>query len=292
MNYFLKIFLLFGLVFISCNENERVVPQVIDLEIKAVDASYLPAIQSFDVNFKNSQNQVQNPLEIYKQNGVNHVRIRLWHNPEDENASLVQVKNFVENIRQNGMKVWLTLHYSDTWADPSQQQIPAAWQNLNFSVLNDSVYQYTAKVTREIQPDIIQIGNEINNGVLFPNGNRWQNEIQFKQLINSGVSAVRDEGSNTKIMLHFAGIENATTFFSLFENADYDLMGISYYPFWHGKNLEQIQQNLTALNVQFPQDLVIAETAYPFTLEWNDNTHNVIGLNEQLILPRLNALKI
>jgi len=137
----------------------------------------------------------------------------------------------------------------------------------------------------EIEPDYIQIGNEINTGVLFPYGNIENNSDQFIEIINQGISAVRSNSSQTKIILHCAGFETSQWFFNIIGPLDYDIIGISYYPIWHGKSLNDLQLKLTELSSNFGKEILIAETAYPFTLGWNDWTNNIVGLEEQLILP-------
>lgn len=107
-------------------------------------------------------------------------------------------------------------------------------------------------------------------------------------MIKQGVKAVRDNAPNTKIMLHYAGHEYAVTFFSQFTSVDYDIIGLSYYPIWHGKSIDALQNNLNAIGTQFNKDIVIAETSYPFTFGYNDYTNNIIGSANQ-ILPEFAA---
>lgn len=284
LNYFLG-FCFFALMF-SCSGDEDAQIQEIDdneLEIKAVDASYLPKLEALGTVFYNSQNQAQDAVEIFKNNGINYIRLRLWHSPQDGVSGFEEVKQFAQRIHNQGLGVWLTVHYSDSWADPGQQTKPALWQNLNINLLNDSVYRYTRKIVREIQPEIIQIGNEINNGFLFPEGNRWENSANFNELILSGINAVSDENPTTEIMLHYAGPIGVREFFDSFAQADYDYAGISFYPVWHTTDLNFLGSQINILRQNSGRKVVIAETAYPFTLEWNDNTNNIIGLENQLL---------
>jgi arabinogalactan endo-1,4-beta-galactosidase len=138
----------------------------------------------------------------------------------------------------------------------------------------------------EINPDFIQIGNEINNGFLLPEGS-FTNLPTMKLFIKTAIQAVRESNKaynkSAKIILHFAGFENSMSFYSNFEDIDYDIIGLSYYPMWHGKNLDALKANLTNLSTTFKKSTLIVETSYPFTLGWNDWTDNVIGLNNQLI---------
>jgi arabinogalactan endo-1,4-beta-galactosidase len=174
------------------------------------------------------------------------------------------------------------VHYSDTWADPGQQSKPSAWNNLSFNQLKSQFEQYTQQIVTQIHPDIIQIGNEINNGFVFPEGNLTNNESQFLSLLASASTVVRAQSPSTKIMLHYAGIQGASWFFSKTMAIDYDYIGLSYYPVWHGTDLNLLQQTLTSLGQTYSKKVLIAETSYPFTLGWNDWTNNVLGQTNQL----------
>lgn len=182
------------------------------------------------------------------------------------------------------MKVWLDIHYSDTWADPGHQTKPALWANLSTSVLEDSVYQYTKRVVEAIQPEYVQIGNEINGGFLWNDG-KISNRATFIALLNKGIQGARDGDYSTKVIIHFAGYKGAFWFYRILQsnNVNYDIIGISYYPWWHGKDINAMEDSLNVLSSTFNKNVVIAETAYPFTLKWNDWTNNTVGDSSQLI---------
>ncbi|MBN2237780.1 MAG: glycosyl hydrolase 53 family protein [Bacteroidales bacterium] len=253
--------------------------------LRAVDISSLPEIEQEGTLYYNASNQQEDLLSILKTAGVNTIRIRLWKNPATSHSSFSEVKAFASRAHAMDLDVWLTVHYSDTWADPGKQATPAVWQNLSFSVLKDSVYAYTTKIMKELKPEFIQIGNEINPGFLLPSGNINTNEQQFKDLLAAGSKAVRDNSSTSKIILHFAGLTNSDWFFSKVKYIDYDLIGLSYYPYWHGKDLVLLESSMKNLSSTYHIKILIAETAYPFTLDWNDWTNNLIGSDGQLILP-------
>jgi arabinogalactan endo-1,4-beta-galactosidase len=252
------------------------------LSIKSVDASMIPEMRAANVVMKNRSGQPEDMLATLKKEGVNMIRIRLWKNPANEHSSFDQVKKFAQDIQSQGMKVWLTVHYSDNWADPGKQVKPNMWNRSTYNQLKDSVYDYTKKIITDIKPDVIQIGNEINNGFLWPEGN-ISNPTQLVELVKQGIKAVRDNAPQTKIMIHYAGYDKAIPFFTLFNGADYDLIGLSYYPFWHGKSLDTLQTQLKTIGTQFNKDIVIAETSYPFTFDFNDNTNNIIGASNQIL---------
>ncbi|UOY07311.1 arabinogalactan endo-1,4-beta-galactosidase [Muricauda sp. SCSIO 64092] len=280
------------LIFISCDKEDSSGPIVENGNqefLSAVDISRYPEIASTNPTFYDLEGNPKGFLPILKENGINTVRLRLWVNPIDEHSGFNEVKQFSQTLRGNGFKTWLTLHYSDTWADPGNQKLPTQWQNLDFNTLKDSVHLYTKKVMDEIRPDYIQIGNEINSGILHPYGNISTNYQNFRSLIQEGCAAVRENSEDCKIILHFAGIENSDWFFDQVIGIDYDIIGLSYYPIWHGHSLNDLQSKMQQLANTHNKEILIAETAYPFTLEWNDWTHNIVGLEEQLILPEYPA---
>jgi arabinogalactan endo-1,4-beta-galactosidase len=276
------------LLSVRCNKSENNTFIASDnFIIKGVDVSFIPEIRSKNLSFYNAENVKEEMLLTLKNAGVNTIRLRIWNNPTNGHSNLAEVKAFADEIKQLNIKVWLTVHYSDTWADPGAQTKPIAWSNNTFSELNDSVYYFTKTIVSSINPDYIQIGNEINNGFLWPEGStNYMN--QMVQLLQSGVKAVRDVNTNCKIMIHHAGYKNAEWFFSQIKTVDYDLIGISYYPSWHGKGLDTLQSNLINLNTMFKKPVVIAETSYPFTFGYNDWTNNIIGDSTQ-ILPQFKA---
>ena len=268
----------------SCSSDEKTTePIVEDTFIRAADVSFLPLIESENTIFYNA-NQPENVLTTLKNAGCNTIRIRLWKNPTDSHSGLAEVKALAQRVKQAGMKVWLTVHYSDSWADPGNQTTPTAWQNLSFADLKLAVASYTSTVLTEINPDIIQIGNEINSGLLWPKGNLINQESQCLELLATASAKIREQAPNTKIMIHYAGIDGgATWFFNKMNTLDYDYIGLSYYPIWHGKSLVNLKNTINTLGLAHNKKVIIAETAYPFTLDWNDWTNNVVGQNDQII---------
>jgi arabinogalactan endo-1,4-beta-galactosidase len=273
----------------SCNKSDQhsQLPESPLTLIKGVDASYIPQIRASGIISRNRAGQAEDMLTTLQKEGVTTIRLRLWKDPANGHSGFQEVKTFSDEIRQKGMKIWLTVHYSDTWADPGHQYKPEKWSGISYAQLKDSVYAYTKKVMAEIAPDYIQIGNEINGGLLWPEGS-WNNRSQMLELVQEGVKAVREGSTTTQIMLHYAGYQQAAPFFEHFRQTDYDLIALSYYPLWHGKDLNDLQTRLPQLALQFGKEVVLAETAYPFTFGWNDWTTNIIGSSDQ-ILPQFPA---
>jgi arabinogalactan endo-1,4-beta-galactosidase len=297
--YSILAFLIPSLFFISCcsksddanNDNgETPAPPEISF-YRGADLSFLPMLELSNTVFYDKEGKEVNALDLMKNRGMNIVRIRLWHTPSGAQSSFEEVKAFGELVKRKGLQTWLTVHYSDFWADPGKQKKPDVWADLSFDLLKDSVFQYTKKIVQEMQPNIIQIGNETNDGFLWPEGKLSTNPQQYLELTQQGIFAVREFGSNTKIMLQFAGYEGADWFFNQTSSLDYDLIGLSYYPWWHGESMDALGNTITQLKNIHTKDVLIAETAYPFTLEWNDWTNNIIGSEDQLFLPDYPASK-
>ena len=275
-------------LFISCQDdtvNETLENQYTSSIISGVDISDYPKVSSYNPTFYDENNNEISFINSLIQNGINTIRLRIWVNPIDESSSLDEVKEFSNELKSLGFKIWVAPHFSDTWAHPGQQQTPSDWSSLSFEELKIQVYTYTSQIMSEINPDYIQIGNEINTGILFPHGRIADNQDQFVELVNEGVNAVRNSSTNAKIILHCAGFESSNWFFNIVNEVDYDVIGISYYPWWHGKSLNDLQNQLSSLSINFEKEILIAETSYPFTLGWNDWTNNNVGLEEHLILP-------
>lgn len=250
--------------------------------IRAADISTLPEIESEGTVFYNAET-AEDPVMTLKNAGVNCARIRIWHNPSNGHSGLQEVKALADRVKNAGMKVWLTVHYSDSWADPGQQTIPSAWNALSFEELKSAAETYTAQILTEIGPDIIQIGNETNDGLLWPAGKLSENETQSIALFTAISQKIRTQAPETKIMLHYAGISGAEWFFDKMSDVDYDYIGLSYYPVWHGSDVAPLSNLINTLGASHDKKVLIAETAYPFTLEWNDWTNNIVGEQGQLV---------
>lgn len=282
----LPIILLFISFLSNCNQqltkedNPAVNPS--SLVIKGADVSFLPDLRSSGVVVYNQQGQAEDMLLTLSRAGVNTLRLRLWKSPAAATAALPAMLALASEAQAMGFKILLSIHYADSWADPARQPVPADWQHLGLAALQDSVYQYTRTLVETIRPEYVQIGNEINNGFLWPQGH-IANFAQFESLLQAGIQAVRDSRPDTRIVLHYAGYEQAAPFFASLHELDYDYIGLSYYPLWHGRDLTALRQALGSLHRQTAKPWLLAEFSYPFTLSWNDWTNNIIGLPEQLL---------
>jgi len=278
------ILILVILSLLSCRDQKeddmQVEPAVL---LKGMDISFLPEIRKYGVNFKDRESAEKDLLQIIKGSGVNLVRIRLWTGDVGGPSGEDEVTALVRECRDLGFRILLDLHYSDTWADPAHQTKPAVWNDLEQEELADSVYHYTFRIVSKMKPDYVQVGNEINGGLLWDNG-KYNNETGFYQLLKSGTDAVRAARADCGIVLHYAGYEGSEAFFEKIRNAgiDFDIIGLSYYPYWHGKSLSSVESTLNNLQQKLGKKAFIAEFSYPFTLGWADHTNNVTGLESQL----------
>ena len=239
-------------------------------------------------------------LEILRDHGFNYMRLRIWHSPQDHYCNLERTLTMARRIRDLGLGFLLDFHYSDMWADPGRQTKPAAWTDLPFEELKDSLYHYTRKVIAELTrrgtlPDMVQIGNEIACGMLWDDGRvcapfdtlgQWANLAALIEVAASGVKDGLGADDSVGIVIHVdCGGDTARSrwfFDHLAEHGvDFDVIGLSYYPWWHG-SIDDLSANLSTLAERYDKDIIIVETAYPWTLDWFDNTHNIVGLHEQI----------
>jgi arabinogalactan endo-1,4-beta-galactosidase len=192
-------------------------------------------------------------------------------------------------IKAQGMKLLIDFHYSDSWADPGKQVKPAAWNSLSFTQLRDALYNHTFDITSSLAnqgtpADMVQIGNEINPGMLLPSGStsNWAN---LATLLTAGANAAKAANASTRIMLHLAEGGNNSLFRWWFDNATsrgvpFDVIGASYYPYWHGP-LSGLQANLNDMAARYNKDIVVVETAYGFTLAQDDSEPNIFNASLQ-----------
>jgi arabinogalactan endo-1,4-beta-galactosidase len=276
---------LFALVSCSSDDDKKSAPDPgseTDTFIRAADISFLPEIESEGTVYYNN-GVAEDVVTTLKSKGCNAIRIRLWKDPATVHSAMAEVKALADRVHSAGMKVWLTVHFSDTWADPGNQAIPAAWQGMTITELKAAVAAYTSDILTQIHPDIFQIGNETNNGFLWPLGNLSDNQEQAVSLFQAASQTIRSQSPDTKIMLHFAGYDGADWFFSKMTTVDYDYIGLSYYPMYHGKSFPELTAAINTLGAAYNKKVLIAETAYPFTLGYDDWTNNVLGTQDQLI---------
>lgn len=259
------------------------------LQIRGGDVSTLKKNEDFGGTYFTSGGTRSDPLTILKGAGMNYARLKVWVNPADGYNNKARVLTMATRIKAQGMKLLIDFHYSDSWADPGKQVKPAAWANLSLAQLNTAVYNHTFDVLNSLKAqgttaDMVQIGNEINPGMLLPTGStsNWAN---LAQLLNSGIRASKDVNASTLIMLHLAEGGNNALFRSWFDQAtsrgvQFDVIGVSYYCYWHGP-LSGLQSNLNDISVRYSKPVVVVETAWGFTLAQKDSEPNIFNSSLQ-----------
>ena len=263
------------------------------------DLSFLPTLEAAGATFRDSLGTAD-ALTVLKRHGMDWVRVRLWHSPVDGHSGLAEVTTLAVRAKAQGLRVLLDLHYSDTWADPAHQTKPAAWTALTAVILEDSVRRYTREVittliARGARPDMVQLGNEITAGILWDTGrvdgsfNTPTQWVRLTGLLTAASLGVGDASPSVKIpvMLHTdrgGDASGAQAFYDhmVSANVPFDVIGVSYYPWWHG-SLNQLESTLTLLANRYQRDVCVAETAYPWTLAAQDGTTNLVGLPNQLL---------
>jgi arabinogalactan endo-1,4-beta-galactosidase len=299
------------LIFMSCDDKEKtiVIPEEKEKKVYPVtqfimgsDLSYANVMEEYGAKYKDS-NTVKDVYEIFKDHGNNLVRIRLWHNPQWQIAvngsikysNLTDVEKSIKRAKENGMAVLLDFHYSDDWADPSRQDIPAAWIGLNINVMKDSLCSYTLNTlnylsSKNLTPEYVQIGNENNEGMLWPTGKVINNNFNnFGGFLKSGINAVRKFSETSdikpKIILHVAQLQNAEWWADGVINKagviDFDMIGLSHYFKWSEvKTMTEIKSIIASLYSKYKKDIVIVETAFPWTNQNADSYQNIFSGTE------------
>ena len=245
------------------------------------DISALPRLESLGAIY-GAGGKTGDVVRIMRDAGCTCFRVRLFVNPAMKDVVVQDLPYALalgQRIKAAGGALLLDLHYSDTWADPGHQAMPEAWKTLSFPALEQQVETYTAGVIRSFQdagcrPDIVQIGNEITPGMLWPAGKIHAPEggwDRFTALLKAGVRGVRSpliQDERVQIMLHVdcgGDVEKTRWFFDHIVERDvpFDLIGLSYYPWWHG-DIAGLRENLAQTARRYGKPIVVVETGYPW----------------------------
>ena len=237
------------------------------------DLSFLKQAEDRGFAFKDN-GAVKPGLQIFKDHGYNWIRLRLFHTPTQLPNNLEYTIALAKAAKQLGFRFLLNYHYSDTWADPGKQFIPKAWEGMSHTQLVEAVFQHTKQTITAFRdagafPDMVQIGNEIINGMLWPDGrlpNQWDNLADLVKAGIAGVEAGKGDQPRPRIMIHIdRGGDKAKTkwFFDKLNSygVDYDTIGQSYYPWWHGSLLD-LHENLVFMANEYHKDIIVVEAAY------------------------------
>lgn len=231
------------------------------------------------------------PFALLKREGGNIVRVRIWVDPTwTKYSNYADVLKTVRRAHAAGLQVLLDFHYSDTWADGGKQIAPAAWANLSIDDQVKALHDYTLDTLRKLDaehemPEMVQVGNETNpellGGKVPGQPINWERNAR---LLNAGIEAVREAGHTgsiaPRIMLHVAQPENILPWFDAATKAGvqgYDIIGISYYRKWSKWDLAQLKATIDKAKERYGKDVIVVETAYPFTLQNADSMGNLLG---------------
>lgn len=273
--------------------------------IKGADISTLLEAEQHGAKFYNQNGQQQDAIAILKANGVNYVRLRLWVDPQDASGktygggsnNLENTIALAKRVKAQGLKLLLDFHYSDFWTDPGKQFKPKAWEKMDYPQLKTAIHDYTrdtfARFKKEgVLPDMVQIGNEINGGMLWPEGKSWgQGGGEFDRLaglLNAAISGLKENltgGEQVKIMLHLAEGTKNDTFRWWFDeiakrDVPFDIIGLSMYTYWNGP-ISALKANMDDISKRYNKDVIVVEAAYGYTLDNCDNAENSFQAKEE-----------
>ena len=265
--------------------------------IRGMDASAVLALENSGVKYYNFDGEEQDVFQTLSEAGVNYIRLRVWNDPYDENGNgygggnndLPTAIELGKRATKYGMKVCIDFHYSDFWADPKRQHAPKAWEGMEIDEKCDALYDYTKDSLTQlfdegVDVEMVQVGNEINNGMA---GEYYLPNVT--QLLKSGTKAVREiadtYNKDIQVVIHYTNIESNGEIDSLASNlqnndVDYDIMGLSYYPFWDG-SFDNMQRISRYIQKTYNKKVMIAETSYCYTSEDGDGSGNsLVGTDD------------
>ncbi|HEY7089307.1 MAG TPA: glycosyl hydrolase 53 family protein, partial [Tepidisphaeraceae bacterium] len=292
-----------GVLFILCNLAHSGAARGQQKFLLGADISALPSLEQRGAVYRDNS-KPDDALTIFTHHNWNCFRLRLFVNPNGRGGvvnSLDYTKALAKRIKASGAVFMLDFHYSDTWADPQHQVKPAAWKDLEFDALEKQVEQYTTEVMHDLKengalPQIVQIGNEITGGTLWPDAQVqvpastvkvFEGEVRvikppepyddakqwdhLARVVKAGVRGVRAattpaDGVRTMIHIDCGGDWPVTQWYfdhMAEHNVDFDIIGQSYYPHWHG-TLDNVRQTLRETANRYHKDIVVVETSYPW----------------------------
>lgn len=273
--------------------------------IRGVDISSVLAEEESGVVYYNGDGHEEDLFELLAEHGVNYIRVRVWNDPYDADGNsygggtndTAHAAEIGRRAANYGMKLCVDFHYSDFWADPSKQMCPKAWEGMEIEEKAAALGSFTKDSLTQIidagaNVGMVQIGNEINNGIAGEN--EWSRK---RKLLSAGAAAVRETaaqtGSDILVAVHFTDINDKAGIMNMAEKLelegkeiDYDVFAVSYYPFWHG-TMENLTAVLKEIASTYGKKVMVAENSYPYTTGDGDGSGNSIG--ESNVLPEYPA---
>ena len=268
--------------------------------IKGADISWLPQMEATGYQFYSDEGRQEDCFKILKDHGINAVRLRTWVNPSDDiisgHCSKDETVAMALRAKQWKMKVMIDFHYSDSWADPGKQKKPKAWEGHHFTRLLQDVYDYTFGVMsalkdKGIYPEWVQVGNETAGGMIYPEGST-SNWSGLAQLINKGYDAIKAVSPASKVILHIDQGNNNKRFRTWFDsarlyNARYDVIGLSYYPYWldghpdYTLSIDDLGNNLNDMAARYGKEVMVVEVGGEDTKP--QNTYDMLVAVQQKV---------
>ncbi|WP_396171813.1 glycosyl hydrolase 53 family protein [Flavobacterium sp.] len=254
---------------------------------KGADVGWLSQMEATGYKFYDSDGTQKDCLQLLKDRGINTIRLRVWVNPSNDiingHCSPAETVAIAVRAQNMGMRIMINFHYSDSWADPSKQTKPAAWASHPFAQLLDDVYNHTFDVLSALKsagvtPEWVQIGNEIPGGMLWPEGSNSTSFVQLAQLLNKGYDATKAVNAAIKVVVHIDQGNDNARFRWFFDNitannVKYDVIGMSYYPYWLGTNysvsIADLGNNLKDMASRYGKEVMVVEVGGDFTLVQN-----------------------
>ena len=276
---------------------------------KGADVGWLSQMEATGYRFYDADGTEKNCLQLLKDRGMNTIRLRVFVNPSNDringHCSKDETVAMAVRAKNLGMRVMINFHYSDTWADPGHQNKPAAWASHSFTTLLSDVYNHTFEVltalkTAGVTPEWVQIGNEIPGGMLWPEGNST-NFGQLAQLLNKGYDATKAIDPKIKVVVHIDQGNNNSRFRWFFDNATtnnvrYDVIGLSYYPYWLNSNytvtIADLQNNLNDMVTRYNKEVMVVEVGGDYTLVQNTKDMLTATINAVRNVPNQKGLGV
>ena len=256
--------------------------------VKGMDLSTLLELDRLGAKYYD-EGKERDILDIMKDYDVDTIRLRIWNDPWGENHEsygagendVPTTLKIAKRVSEKGFGVLMNFHYSDFWADPGKQIKPKAWEGMTVAELTQAVYDFTFDTMELFKKEgvnitMVQVGNELSNGLLWPEGKidvdagigEYDNIAKF---VSAGIRAVRKSNPDIPVMIHLDNGGNNELYRRWFDNytargEDFDLIGLSYYPFWHG-TMDQLMNNMNDIAERYHKDLIIAEVSMGYTME-------------------------
>ncbi len=260
------------------------------LEIRGIDFSSVPKAEAFGAVWHQSDGTQVDSVQLLSRAGVTHARLKVWVNPADGYNNKTRILPLAKRLHSSGIKLLIDFHYSDTWTDPAHQAKPAAWASYTVPQLTTAVYNHTADVLGALvaqgaPADLVQIGNEIDGGMLWDDGN-WDNLDNLAAFLTSGINAAHATTPGVRTILHLSNGGTQSLYEWFFDNmksrgVNWDVIGMSFYPYWHG-TLADLSANLAYVTSRYGTPALVCETAYPWTLSDKDGFADLVNSSSQL----------